>query len=157
MKNQKTDKKLRKTKVVPDETPNLPQIYLSGAIEGCSKSECEEWRDYVTTKTKGIFEISDPYRRTVGMAITKPFSKETAAKIVLGDKLEILKSDALLVNYLETKRCVGTVMEVLFAWENHIPVVINCSTGFDPSLWFVYHSTLITHDLDEAIQYLLRI
>ena len=38
-------------------------IYLAGPMAGCSDSEANDWRDYVTEKLQNDFNILSPMRR----------------------------------------------------------------------------------------------
>jgi nucleoside 2-deoxyribosyltransferase len=72
--------------------------------------------------------------------------------IVELDKLDILQCDALLVNY--DKPSVGTSMEILFAWERNIKVIVVAANETKVSPWLRYHSTAIVKTFSEAFELL---
>ena len=45
-------------------------------------------------------------------------------------------------------------MEVLYAWEEEIPVVVVCAEGTPMSPWMKYHSTAIKHSYHDCLMWL---
>lgn len=119
-----------------------PKIYLCGPINGCTDTECKDWRDEVK-----FYHINciDPMKRDYR-------GKEQVAyrEIVDLDKRDIRNSDIILVNY--DKPSVGTSMEVFYAWTLGIPVIVWCKPDAVLSPWMKYHSTSIVHTMKEAIE-----
>jgi nucleoside 2-deoxyribosyltransferase len=115
------------------------KVYLCGPINGCTDSECKDWRE----EAKQFFSWIDPMKRDYR-------GQEAVAyrEIVDLDKRDIRKADALLVNY--TKPSVGTAMEIYYAWTLGIPVVLWCAPDAVISPWLRYHSTSIVHSFDSA-------
>lgn len=79
----------------------------------------------------------------------------TPADIVDGDKELLRDSDAVLVGYSDAKQ-IGTPMEVMFAYDRYMPVVIwlrDETDHADLSPWYRYHADLITDSRDEAVAF----
>ena len=128
------------------------RVYLCGAMSGCTDEEAKVWRDEVSNKLKvrNIVPLN-PMERDYR-------DKDTAEKykyIVEEDKIDIMMSDIVLVNY--SRPSVGTSMEILLAWENNKRVVLVHPPGIFLSPWLLYH----THDrftsMDEALQKIIDI
>ncbi|UNA00817.1 nucleoside 2-deoxyribosyltransferase [Edwardsiella phage vB_EpM_ZHS] len=129
----------------------INKLYLCGPIHGLSDAECNNWRQYVT-RNWGEHAVLDPMRRDARGRMNQP---GIATEIVEADKADILEASALLVYYAMPS--VGTSMEILFAWEQHKPiVVVNASLQpkHELSLWLQYHATIIVDGLDPALRYL---
>jgi hypothetical protein len=140
-----------------------PVIYLSGPIAGCTDAECKDWREYVKKAAidgrnyfgSSRYTVLDPMVRDYREFDFQENDLQTVCGIVEEDKHDIMRSDAVLVNYLPTKRCVGTVMEAIWSWDKGKLVVVNSPKGYHPSPWLHYHSHKLTWDLDDAIDYIL--
>ena len=123
-------------------------VYLCGPINGCSDDEARNWRDDASTLLEVAGYVSyDPMVRDYRGRELEP---GIAAEIVELDKKDILACTHLLVMY--EKPSVGTAMEVLFAWEHQIPVVVVDRQSKPLSPWLIYHSTSIHRTLAEAIK-----
>ncbi len=118
------------------------KIYLCGPINGCTDEECKDWRELAKITFPNAI---DPMRRDY-----RGREDESVREIVELDKLDIMNSDVVLVNY--DKPSVGTSMEVFFAWQSHIPVIVVAKTGSKVSPWLRYHSTKIVHSFSEAFE-----
>lgn len=120
------------------------KTYLCGLINGCSDAECKNWREMAKTN---LSETLDPmcrdYRGKEGDFI---------AEIVEGDKVDIDQCGVLLVNY--DKPSVGTSMEILYAWEHKIPVIVVTVAGTNISPWLKYHSTAIVISFQQAFDWI---
>ena len=94
------------------------------------------------------YGYSDPFDRDLrGM---EDFAYKT---IVEGDKEMMDNCDYLLVGLW--KISAGTMMEILYAWENGKKVfVINGLDKISP--WIIYHSYAIFNNIDQAIDYFKR-
>lgn len=127
---------------------NNKLIYLAGAIAGRSDADCNTWRQTVTRLWGG--QTLDPMRRDGrGRELQEGSTKE----IVEGDKADIMACDAVLVWYEAPS--VGTSMEILFAWEQHKPLVLMNISGQPDhmlSYWIRYHcEPYIRPDIPSAI------
>ena len=126
---------------------NEVRVYLAGPIFDCTDAECRDWREYATEKLD--CRTVDPMRRDY-----RGVEEESVVEIVELDKLDIIGVDYVLVNYGDIPPgSVGTAMEILFAWEQHKPVIIVTSQS-KVSPWLTYHSYLILGSLDAAIVYI---
>lgn len=121
-------------------------IYLAGAINGCTDSECKDWREFVKSDV-GKECTLDPMRRDY-----RGRELNCVNEIVEGDKTDIDNSTHILVYY--DKPSVGTSMEILYAWEQRKPVLVVTSSETKLSPWLVYHSTKIFYSFEELINHL---
>lgn len=119
-------------------------IYLGGPINGCSDSEVNDWRSWVKDQLPGLASRIgcgalipvDPMKRDY-----RGKEAEDYREIVDLDKRDIRGCDAVVVMY--TKPSVGTAMEIFFAWQLGIPVVLIDESSKPLSPWLRYHSTAI--------------
>lgn len=121
--------------------------YLCGPINGCTDAEANNWRDAVTE----VFpESINPMKRDYrGKELTN------YREIVDLDKRDIRGAEVMLVNY--DKPSVGTSMEIFYAWQLGIPVVVWADKETRMSPWMLYHSTAIVHSLAEVVAKLKEI
>lgn len=119
------------------------KLYLCGPINGCTDQEAKDWRELVKEYWPG--ETIDPMRRDY-----RGREAQCVDEIVELDKIDVLRSDALIVSY--DKPSVGTSMEVLFAFERGKPVVVVCKPDANISPWLRYHSHAIEHSYLAAIE-----
>jgi nucleoside 2-deoxyribosyltransferase len=120
------------------------KVYLCGPILGCSDDECKNWREKATFE---FDEVIDPMRRDY-----RGREEESYKEIVELDKKDILECDVVLVNF--PKPSVGTSMEVLFAWEQHKPIVVLTSKDVQMSPWMRYHASKICYHISDAIKFI---
>jgi len=126
--------------------PMNPKIYLAGPINGCTDSECNDWR----TEIKRLHaNCLDPMARDY-----RGREQENCEGIVRGDKEDINACDVVIVWY--ERPSVGTSMEVLYAWERGKPVIIIDRSGKPLSPWLAYHSVAVCANADEAVTTALR-
>jgi hypothetical protein len=118
--------------------------YLCGPINGCTDSECKDWRELAKQR---LSKTIDPMRRDY-----RGVEGNNAKDIVEGDKVDIDASNVLLVWF--PKPSVGTCMEILYAWERGKYVVVVVPPGISISPWLTYHSHLITESWDDAIVFI---
>ena len=118
-------------------------VYLCGPINGCTDEECKNWRLYIKQQI-GADVCVDPMRRDY-----RGREDECVNEIVELDKVDVLRSSIILVNY--DKPSVGTSMEVLYAWMHHKTIIVVCKEGTVISPWLRYHSTLIVHSFEDAL------
>lgn len=122
----------------------MKTVYLCGPIDGCTDAECKDWREYAKIR---LPKTLDPMRRDY-----RSREDDCTAEIVELDKIDVLKSDVLLVNF--DKPSVGTSMEVLYAWQYGKTIVTVCVPGQPISPWMKYHSHAICYSFNEAIEYI---
>jgi nucleoside 2-deoxyribosyltransferase len=119
------------------------RVYLAGPINGCSNEECKNWREYLKSEL-GEEHTLDPMRRDY-----RGIEMESVNEIVEDDKADIDNSTHLIVNY--DRPSVGTSMEILYAWERKLPVIVVTSKDIRLSPWLVYHSIAIVYSFEDAI------
>jgi len=124
-------------------------IYLGGEINGCTDSECNDWRESAKEELekKGFF-IRNPMDRDYRGRET-----ECVDEIVEMDKVDIDFSDTLLIYYV--KPSVGTSMEVFYAWDNDKEIIIVYDSDKPVSPWLKYHSSHIFKSFHEAIKHIM--
>lgn len=139
--------KFKKEGITAERKEDSMKVYLAGPIHNLEDEQCKDWRKYA--KEKLHCETLDPMDRDF-----RGLEKIAEKMIVEGDKLDIMNATIVLVNY-EHKNLssIGTAMEILFAWEQHKPVVI-VTKDENPSPWLGYHSYAIFKELDDAIDYI---
>lgn len=121
----------------------MTTLYLCGPINGCTDAECNDWR--TAAKELWAGPTLDPMRRDY-----RGREDESVREIVELDKIDIVRSDAILVNYPGPST--GTDMEILFSWEHAKPVVVVVPTGNRISPWLRYHSHAIVHSFEEGVR-----
>lgn len=122
------------------------KVYLCGPIMGCTDSECNDWRKEVKTALPNTLDPMDrDYRGREDVAYKE---------IVELDKLDIMKSDALLVNFPFPS--VGTCMEILFAWEQRKLIAIVAPPNIKISPWLKYHANGIFTSFEDAVGWLVN-
>lgn len=112
---------------------------------GCTDEECKNWRQYVklNLNSPAIDPMLHDYR-----GCTQNKEKE----IVEQDKRDIDLCTHLLVKF--DKPSVGTIMEVLYAWERQKTIVVVSPKDLPLSPWLIYHSHKIFNSLNDAIDFL---
>ena len=118
-------------------------IYLGGPINGCTDDECMTWRETLKGAAPHVTWV-DPMARDY-----RGREADDYQEIVEGDKADIDRCDAMIVNYV--KPSVGTSMEILYAWQRGIPVVVVAAPDAVISPWLRYHSRRIVASLTEAL------
>ncbi|WP_376710344.1 nucleoside 2-deoxyribosyltransferase [Pseudochrobactrum lubricantis] len=128
---------------------SLNTIYLCGPINGCTDEECKDWRELVKTIWDG--PTLDPMRRDY-----RGREHESINQIVEFDKIDVINSDVILVNY--DKPSVGTSMEILYAWERGKLVVVVSKHGKQGlSPWLLYHSHEVCTSFEQAVNYVREV
>jgi nucleoside 2-deoxyribosyltransferase len=116
----------------------MTTIYLCGAINGCTDSEAQDWREATKKALAGLFEFRDPMRRDY-----RGKEDESVAEIVQGDLDDIADSDIVLV--AADKPSWGTAMECFHAHRTGKTVIVVCSGRVSP--WLRFHSHRVVPSL----------
>ena len=107
-------------------------VYLAGPITGCTYNGCTDWRDYAKKKLAedGIVGL-DPMRGKAYLAKEKLIGDQYATPlscsrgIMTRDHWDCTRCDVLLVNLIgATRVSIGTVMEIAWAHDNQIPIIL---------------------------------
>lgn len=124
--------------------------YLAGPMAGCSDEEMMGWRREAT-RLLGKDNILDPtvrdYRGIWETEVQLTF-------LVEADKNEIDQSDFVLAYCPQPSY--GTVMEILYSWEQSKTVVVVLPPGALNSPWLRYHSHIIFDSVAKACNYILN-
>ena len=133
----------------------MTTIYLAGPINGCDDHVANAWRD----STIEHFDYIPRYRGEIEWL--NPMSRDyrgkeagSIAEIVTLDKRDVDRSNILVARVL--KPSVGTSMEILYAWERGIPVILWVDAGTDTSPWLLYHATTVVLGFDDAMEAIER-
>lgn len=118
------------------------KVYLCGPINGCTDEECKDWREEAKNQFPNAI---DPMVRDY-----RGREDECYKEIVQGDKLDVLRSDIVLVNY--DRPSVGTAMEIFFAYQNRVPVIVVAKEGTKISPWLRYHTYEIVSSFSAAFR-----
>lgn len=126
-------------------------VFLCGPMRGIPKKDALSWRKKATELLSAKFIVKHAYR---GREEKETFLDPRSA--VARDKYDVLKSDILIVNDTFTDASmIGTAMEVLLAFENHIPVVV-FGTAHNKDYFLNYHSHARCSSLKEACELVNR-
>lgn len=117
-------------------------IYLAGAINGCSDDEATGWREQFKSMMPGNGFL-DPMDRDY-----RGNEDENVEAIVRGDMADILISDCV-VAYCPRPSW-GTGMELRFAHERGRKVCVIVPEGVPVSPWLRFHATELVAGLAEA-------
>ncbi len=115
----------------------MKTVYLAGPITGCTYTGCTDWRSYAKNvlSVVGITGL-DPMRgkdylsdeKSLGNDYPHPLSCPRG--IMTRDYWDCTRCDVLLVNFLGAEKVsIGTVMEVAWAFDHSIPIVIVMEKG----------------------------
>lgn len=123
-------------------TKRFFKVYLAGAISGLTYSDSEDWRDEakVLLENQGLTGYSPLRKKEFLKDVVGKFTADdkiegsynvhplsTSKGIVTRDNFDVTGSDALLVNLLGAERVsIGTVMEIAWAWDKRIPIILVC-------------------------------
>ena len=145
------------------------KVYLSGPIYTQNTPEDREatdgWRKEATQLLQGFFhplaisseamEVIDPCRKKT-IYDPKLF---TPNEIVLRDLKDVKDADIILVNFnlIDNKLPIGTVMEIMYAWNLGKPVVIvSTDNRIINHPWLIAMSVRIFDDLKTACDYIVE-
>lgn len=137
----------------------MVKVYLAGSVYETG------YRDYAYNNYSKKLDICDPLREVeagiMGLDLSSikdlkkiNFTKDEICRIIELDKQAISSCD-ILVAYI--RRCsFGTTMEILYAWQQQIPVyVINPGNTFIKDVWLSYHTTRFHETIDECFEYII--
>ena len=111
------------------------RVYLAGPIFCQSDEQCRTWRNDLK-EAFPEYEWVDPMDRDY-----RGSESMEAERIVAEDKQAILGCDAILANI--TSQSAGTAMEILFAKQNGLHVVL-CNNTYRPiSPWYLAHADTV--------------
>jgi nucleoside 2-deoxyribosyltransferase len=128
------------------------QTYLAGPIGKMTIDEANGWRRVVSSlliSHDNNIEIKNPLRgKKEELRHTY-----TDADIIARDKQDIRFSDFIIVNWPEKCISNGTAMEILYAWQNEVPVIF-IGEWAKNDIWIRGHVIKIFSELYEAIDYI---
>lgn len=111
----------------------MSTVYLAGPITGCSYDECTDWRSFAIKKLRQ-YDIRglDPMRAKSYLSDQKVLGNVydtdplcSSRGIMTRDHWDCTRCDVILVNLLGARiPSIGTIMEIAWAWDNNIPVVV---------------------------------
>jgi nucleoside 2-deoxyribosyltransferase len=113
------------------------KLYLAGAIQNAS--DPITWRRNLTTKMPEGWEVIDPTE--INLFVGTEDNIEAARRIVTNDLNAIRKCDALLA--LVNIASWGTGMEIFFAYQLKVPIIIWSPGGKPVGPWLQFHSTVV--------------
>lgn len=120
-------------------------VFLSGPMRGIPREEGLGWRKKATELLSEKFDVKHAYR---GREEKETFIDPKSA--VARDKYDILHSDILIINdNFPAASMIGTAMEVLLAFENHIPIFI-FGDAHKEDYFLNYHSHARFASLEEV-------
>lgn len=127
------------------------RIFLSGPIRGVSREESLTWRKKATDLLSDSFETVHALR---GREEKEVFTDYKAA--VIRDLSDIKNSNILVVNdTLEDCSMIGTSMEVFYAYQLNIPVIV-FGEAHNKDYFLNYHTHLRVKTLEEACDVLIK-
>lgn len=146
-------------------------VYMAGSVHHADDGG-HGWRDWIEQEYPDFEWVNplDKYDGNAndiivqrencprGIATTSEMEIVSSAQIVESDKRMILDCDAVLVGWDPSVPACGTPMEVMFAWEQGIPVVVWLRGGqpdlADVSPWLDYHADRIETDVEDCLDYI---
>ena len=130
------------------------RIYLAGAASKKYEAKCRLWRETATDHLeKSGFEVINPIK---GYPINKAYSRDEMFDIVENDLISVASCDIVLAEVGTLPyQYVGTSMEILFAYQKGIPVVV--WSPLKDNFFLIYHSTIIYDNLKDSIKHCIRI
>lgn len=124
----------------------MKTVYLCGAINGRTDSECKDWRELAKARLDVGFNCLDPMRRDYRGA-----EDQSVETIVSGDIKDIDDSDIVLA--VADAPSWGTAMEIFYANSISVYVVTVCGQS-RISPWLSKHSSAIFPTLIAAIDHI---
>lgn len=124
----------------------MKTLYLCGAINNCTDSECKDWRELVKYELVGRYDFLDPMRRDY-----RGREDQCVEEIVRGDLDDLDNSDVVLA--MADSPSWGTGMEIAYAYMKGKPIIVVCSAG-RVSPWLRRHALALVKTLSDAIKLL---
>jgi nucleoside 2-deoxyribosyltransferase len=134
-------------------------VYVAGSVYEA------EYRKTVARKYSRELNLFDPLKEietgVLGVDLSTiddlkniDFTEQEKTKIVEMDKAAVAAAD--IVTAYMTRYSAGTIMEILVAWNNQVPVyVIDPEWKFVNDIWIGYHTTKFFKTIDECYQYII--
>jgi nucleoside 2-deoxyribosyltransferase len=127
------------------------KIFLSGPMRGVPRKESLDWRLKAVKYLSAKFEVSHAFRMREKK---ETFTDSKAA--VARDLNDIKNADVLLVcDTFVGSSMIGTSMEVFYAYEQKIPVIV-FGNAHENDYWLNYHTHLRIKDLKTACDIINR-
>lgn len=124
-----------------------PPVYLAGPIQH-AQDRGKGWRARVKDEYDECSWV-DPFDK---YDTTDPLAEWTEEDIVEDDLAMIDSCQALLVHWEEVPTC-GTPMEMRYAYERDIFIVVQTTVPQDElSPWLTYHASMMFETFDEAVE-----
>jgi nucleoside 2-deoxyribosyltransferase len=133
-------------------------LFLTVYLAGYSKEY--SYRNYVENKYSDKINILNPMSITHEQVIEKIGINEYSSFIVRRDKKMILSSDILIAYIGEHGSSFGTTMEIIYAYENGVPVyVIDDTQGMKNwnDAWVKFHTKKVFGNIDKCFNFILSI
>lgn len=134
------------------------KVYLSGPIDFSSEESlkaCKSWRGFAESKfSQSGIEAINPLRGDSHLSPGQAFADLTNGKaLVTRDMQDICRSDIVLVCFPEasSKRGIGTLMEMMFAHEQGLPIImVDPSNQVSEHPWVKFTVTEFLPSIGEA-------
>ncbi len=127
------------------------RVFLSGPMRGVPRKQSLDWRLKGTEYLSDKFEVSHALRMREE---EETFTDPKAA--VVRDLSDIKNADILLVcDTFSNCSMIGTSMEVFYAYEQKIPVIV-FGKAHENDYWLNYHTHLRVEDLKTACDVINR-
>lgn len=142
----------------------MMKIYLAGFIQGTKIKECSEWRKRIrehfdhNPKWHGEITFLDPLNGKELDSITDDGLKSscTPHSIVHRDYKCVDEADLIVANmdtFGEDRPLTGTICELAWAWDKHVPIVmITDEAKYKDHPFLSYFSSWIVKNVDELLE-----
>jgi nucleoside 2-deoxyribosyltransferase len=123
----------------------MKTVFLAGPMRGIPRDQSLKWRNSAKKMLAKRFNVLHAMR---GRELKETFTDPRAA--VIRDLNDIMRADLILVNdTIKDCSMIGTSMEVFFAYQQKIPVIV-FGHAHEKDYWLNYHSHLRVASLEEA-------